>query len=172
MSDPPDPTPSPAELLNIPVAFTHGDKTYKSRQLDLGEIGEFCAWLEQQAVTRSWFSSKELPDEARMAVMDSVNRQVGVGAFRVGGIGYLQALTQPECGAYLLYLGLRNEHPDLTQDDCTTMFLAEYERRAKDALRSLGHPNASGGRKGSSGPSKASSPSARKKASRRRKRKS
>ncbi len=169
MADAPD-TADPAELLNLPVEFPHDGKTYKSRRLDIAEIAEFCSWLEQKATEKAWYGTANLPPEARSAVLEANAVTLGSGSFRVGGSGYLHALTQPEPGAYLLYLGLRNEHPDLTLDDCAAMFLAKYEERVRDALRGLGSPNSSGGRKGSSGPWKASSRSSKKKASRSRKR--
>lgn len=155
------------ELFNTPVAFQHGDKTYQSRKLTTAEIDEFCAWLERQAVSKAWYGSADLPPEGREAAMRAANAMAAAGAYRVGGEGYLEAMRQPAAGAYLLYLGLRNEHPDLTLDDCNAMFLAKAEERWRDALRGLDPGNGSGGRGRSSGPSKASSPGSPKKASRR-----
>ena len=162
--------PATAELLALPVEFEHGGKKYKSRRLDLAGVGEFCAWLERQSLEKAWFGSANLSPDARESVLKAANENVAAGVFQVGGSGYLKALTQAAPGAYLLYLGLRDEYPELTLDDCTTMFLAEYDRRARDALEGLGHPNSSGDREASSGPPSKSSPSSRKKASRRRKR--
>lgn len=163
----PDPSPPPGELFNTPVEFEYKGVRYKSRRLELAEIDEFCLWLERQATEKAWYGSANLPPEARQEVLRVSGVNLGSQCFRVGGEGYLKALSQPAAGAYLLYLGLRKEHPELTADDCTAMYFAEYDRRARDALEVLGRPNSSGGRGASSGPSKASSRGSRKKGSRR-----
>ena len=171
----PDPSPPPGELFNTPVEFEYKGTRYKSRQLTNDEIGEFCSWLEQQALEKAWLRSSNLPAEAREAIVGTVTGKIAGGAYRVGGPVFLDVTWDNptvEAGAYQLYLTLRNEHPDLTLDDCVEMHYARSVERARENIRRGLHlGNSSGGRGASSGPSKVSSRSSRKKGSGRTKRK-
>jgi hypothetical protein len=169
-----DPSPTPADLFNTPVEFDFKGTKYRGRKLTNDEIGEFCTWLEGRAMEAAWLRSENLPAAARDVILKAAIASIAAGMYQTGGQVFLDVtLFNPTAaaGAYQLYLTLRNEHPDLTLDDCSEMYMAEASRRAVENLRrGTLDSKPSGGRKGSSGPSGKSSRSSRKKGSGRKKR--
>lgn len=166
--------PTAADLFNTPAEFDFKGVRYAARKLTTAEIGEFSAWLESRAVEAAWQRSENLPAAARDAIVKAAVAGIAAGVYQPGGQVFLDVtLFNPTAaaGAYQLYLTLRNEHPDLTLDDCGEMYMAEAARRAVENLRrGAADSKPSGDRKGSSGPPGKSSRSSRKKGSGRKKR--
>jgi hypothetical protein len=99
-----------ADFVNAPTEIEFNGTTYRLRQPDLNEEGEFQRWLENQALHKIEMADKEILDDAkRDRARQSHFQDCAAGVYESGGEIYGKALISQTGMAKMLSIILRDE---------------------------------------------------------------
>jgi hypothetical protein len=80
-----------AELFNAPEGIPYGDKTYRLREPDLLERGEYAKWLAAEARAEA-ANSTDLPDEDRRRLISDTNKDIAMKRYAWGSAACVESL--------------------------------------------------------------------------------
>jgi hypothetical protein len=135
------------ELLNVPKTFEFNGKKYSLAEANIEQRGEFAAWVENNAV--EYIYRMQLNDsEGRFQdfvdkALDKHVKSVAAGEFEWGGDTVLKA-TQTFAGqSYLLYILLKKDNPEVTEEIANVMLENKYKEVAKIIKEAFDDPKLS-----------------------------
>ena len=105
--------------------FTFDNRTYVLSPWTYEIQGKFERYIEGQAIDAARRLGARCTPEERKEMMAQVSRDVVAGLYTFGSSLVLESLQVPQHVQYLFFLGLKKNHPELTQEFAKKVFEAD-----------------------------------------------
>lgn len=127
-----------AKALGLGSEFEFQGQTYRLSPWSFKIQSEFELYLEGQAVKAVHRMRPHLSDEEYREQLDSVRRDIVRGEYTFGSESVAKAYTATPHMKYLLFLMLRDNHPDIKKDLVDQI----VEERFEEAIAAMALANA------------------------------
>jgi hypothetical protein len=128
--------PTLADLFNIPNEFEFEGKIYKITELSQARQGQFSSWLKRNA--RQEIENDTLTtDEQKAKYRKELNDAIAAREYEYNSELAIRCCRTPEGAAYLLWLGLQDEHPEIEEHEARAMFFKKLNVLAVEVFNKI-----------------------------------
>lgn len=130
-----------SKALATPVTFQYKSQTYQLSPWNFGILGEFEVYLQDEALRNLKKMRKVLTEDEFVKLASETRKDIDKGSYTFGGPLVQEALGSFKHFGYLVFLCLRDNHPEINYPWVLELLQEEGEMVAQKMTEANSDPN-------------------------------